>query len=256
MGKKKNNPILFISLLVFFIAAAFGGMYYLNKKQNDKLEEKSETSVGQKFDFDIKGQQVIGKADAPVTIVEFSDFVCPACTNWHSRVFPDLKSKYIDTGKVKLVSINLPLEMHGQPALISAKVSETLSRYYPEKFETYYNSLYNNHAELEGLLTNKASEKEIYDWLYKTIKRDLPDVDIAKIEKGLQEGIGTEEVEKDMKIVEAANVTATPTLFVNGERVEDIVTDANGQKSIGSAPFSTEKIYKLIEDGLKKSGDK
>jgi protein-disulfide isomerase len=45
----------------------------------------------------------MGPADAPVTIVEYASMTCPACANFHNKVLPVLKEKYIDTGKVRLV---------------------------------------------------------------------------------------------------------------------------------------------------------
>src|SRR5262245_57361125 len=46
---------------------------------------------------------VIGKNDAPVTIVEYADLTCPACAAFHTTVLPKLKEKYIDTGKVRIL---------------------------------------------------------------------------------------------------------------------------------------------------------
>jgi protein-disulfide isomerase len=45
----------------------------------------------------------LGSPDAPVTIVEYASLTCPACANFHNKVLPALKEKYIDTGKVRLV---------------------------------------------------------------------------------------------------------------------------------------------------------
>jgi protein-disulfide isomerase len=49
------------------------------------------------------GDHVLGKDDAPVTIVEYASFTCGHCANFHVTTFPKLKEKYIDTGKVKLI---------------------------------------------------------------------------------------------------------------------------------------------------------
>lgn len=63
---------------------------------------------------DIKDSPVIGDDKAPVTIVEFTDFQCPFCKKFHEETFPTIREKYISTGKVRLVSRDLPLppEMH------------------------------------------------------------------------------------------------------------------------------------------------
>ena len=52
----------------------------------------------------------LGKADAPVTIVEYASMTCPHCANFDKTTFPTLKSKYIDTGKVRFIFREFPLD--------------------------------------------------------------------------------------------------------------------------------------------------
>src|SRR5690554_935145 len=52
----------------------------------------------------------LGKADAPVTIVEYASMTCPHCANFHKTTFPELKKKYIDTGKVRFIFREFPLD--------------------------------------------------------------------------------------------------------------------------------------------------
>ena len=59
----------------------------------------------------------LGKKDAPLVLVEFTDYQCPYCKRFHDNVFPNLKKKYIDTGRVKYVSRDLPLSFHKQARL-------------------------------------------------------------------------------------------------------------------------------------------
>lgn len=59
-----------------------------------------------------KGKPVLGAADAPVTVVEFSDFECPYCKRFSDTVYPRLKQDYIDTGKVRWITSDLPLGFH------------------------------------------------------------------------------------------------------------------------------------------------
>jgi protein-disulfide isomerase len=58
------------------------------------------------------GWHSMGRDDAPVTIVEFTDYQCPFCRKYHSEIFAQLKKNYIDTGKVRFVSLDLPLDFH------------------------------------------------------------------------------------------------------------------------------------------------
>jgi len=62
----------------------------------------------------------LGKKDAPVTIVEYIDFQCTYCQRHEDSTFPALKERYVDTGKVRYVSRDLPLAMHPN-AMIAAR---------------------------------------------------------------------------------------------------------------------------------------
>jgi protein-disulfide isomerase len=53
---------------------------------------------------------VLGKADAPVTIIEYASMTCPHCANFHKTTYPALKTKFIDTGKVKFIFREFPLD--------------------------------------------------------------------------------------------------------------------------------------------------
>jgi len=53
---------------------------------------------------------VIGKADAPVTIIEYASMTCPHCATFHKSTYPALKTKYIDTGKVRFIFREFPLD--------------------------------------------------------------------------------------------------------------------------------------------------
>ena len=59
-----------------------------------------------------EGAYVMGSKDAPLTMVEFTDFQCPFCQRFHVATFSELKKNYIDTGKLRFVSRDLPLDFH------------------------------------------------------------------------------------------------------------------------------------------------
>jgi protein-disulfide isomerase len=60
----------------------------------------------------IDGAYTIGSKDAPLTMVEFTDFQCPFCQRFHVSTFAELKKDYIDTGKLRFVSRDMPLDFH------------------------------------------------------------------------------------------------------------------------------------------------
>jgi protein-disulfide isomerase len=53
---------------------------------------------------------VLGKADAPITIIEYASMTCPHCATFHKTTYPALKTKYIDTGKVRFIFREFPLD--------------------------------------------------------------------------------------------------------------------------------------------------
>lgn len=63
------------------------------------------------------GERSIGDADASVTIIEYSSLTCPHCATFHNEILPDLKERYVETGKVRMVFRDFPLN---EPAVDAA----------------------------------------------------------------------------------------------------------------------------------------
>ena len=61
---------------------------------------------------DLTGVSMLGSKDAPLTIVEYTDYQCPFCQRFHVTAFPEIKKNYIDTGKVRFFSKDMPLDFH------------------------------------------------------------------------------------------------------------------------------------------------
>ena len=74
-------------------------------------------------------ERVIGNADAPVTVIEYFSLTCSHCAEFHNDIYADLKAKYIDTGKVKLVYRDFPLDGAGLRAAMMARCVD--ERRYP-----------------------------------------------------------------------------------------------------------------------------
>jgi protein-disulfide isomerase len=68
----------------------------------------------------IPGDRVLGKANAKVTLIEYASLSCPHCAAFHNTVLPAIKREYIDTGKVRLIFRDFPLN---EPALHAAKLA-------------------------------------------------------------------------------------------------------------------------------------
>ncbi|MBL7058898.1 thioredoxin domain-containing protein [Candidatus Pacearchaeota archaeon] len=78
-------------------------------------EELSGTATNEaRIDVEIGDSPVKGDSNAPVTIVEFSDYECPYCGRHFAQTYPQLLSEYVDTGKVKMVFKDFPLNFHAK----------------------------------------------------------------------------------------------------------------------------------------------
>jgi len=66
-------------------------------------------------------ERAIGSPDAPVTVTEYFSLTCPHCASFHNETFPALKEKYIDTGKVRFVYRDFPLDRVALPAAMMAR---------------------------------------------------------------------------------------------------------------------------------------
>ncbi|HET7756556.1 MAG TPA: DsbA family protein [Steroidobacteraceae bacterium] len=75
----------------------------------------------------------LGRADAPLTVVEFTDYQCPYCRRFQIETFPQLKRHYIDTGRVRYIVRDLPLPFHAsaQPAAEAAHCAGEQGQFWP-----------------------------------------------------------------------------------------------------------------------------
>jgi protein-disulfide isomerase len=70
------------------------------------------------------GDRVLGKDDAPVTIVEYASMTCPHCAHFHETTYPELKKRYIDTGKVRFIFREFPLDPLAAGASMLARCAD------------------------------------------------------------------------------------------------------------------------------------
>jgi protein-disulfide isomerase len=168
------------------------------------------------------------RKDAPsigtgkLEIVEFSDFQCPFCEQFFSNAYKDIKSKYIDTGKAKLVYRYLPLSFH-QNAEKAAEAAECAYR--QGKFEEYHNKLFTlGKSDGTGLAVADL----------KKYAGDLG-LDTSKFNQCLDNGEAVDVIKKDIAAASSAGVNGTPTFIINGKKIVGAQPFANFQPIIDAA---------------------
>jgi len=87
------------------------------------LERQQQQLAGPpvKIKMNLEGAEMLGSKNAPVTMVEFTDYQCPFCQSFHTQTFGELKKNFIDTGKVRFYSRDLPLDSMHPDAMRAAE---------------------------------------------------------------------------------------------------------------------------------------
>jgi protein-disulfide isomerase len=105
----------------------------LDRQQATTLQQPQATVTSDKVQMNVEaGWYSLGRDDAPVTVVEFADYQCPFCRKFHSETFAALKKNYIDAGKVRFVSRDLPLDFHPSApgAALAARCAGEQNKYW------------------------------------------------------------------------------------------------------------------------------
>jgi protein-disulfide isomerase len=122
--KKKDTPIT--SEQAQQILDELRDIRQLLQQQQATLEalmEKNGPKGPTRAKLDLSSFQMLGSKDAPLTLVEFTDYQCPYCRQFHMNVFGELKKNFIDTGKVRFYSRDLPLDQIHPNAMRAAEAA-------------------------------------------------------------------------------------------------------------------------------------
>ncbi len=153
--------------------------------------------------FDLANEPTKGDENAPVTIVEYSDFECPFCARFFQGAYPQIVSDYIDTGVAKLVFKDFPLDnIHplAVPAAVAANcVYETMG---DDSFFAYHDRVFAS----QPLLTNE----NIRQW---AIQEGLTD---EQYDRCVNSEEYTAEIYDDLREGQMYGATGTPSFFING----------------------------------------
>jgi protein-disulfide isomerase len=164
----------------------------------------------------------LGPADAAVTVTEFASMTCPHCAAFNEQVFPQIKKEFIDTGKIRWIFREFPLD-------IKAAAGSMLSR-----------CIANGDASKYFAVTDMLFRQQ-GDWVVKNTTETL-----ARI--GKQAGLSQQQVEDCLKnqalldkiaadqkyASDILKVDSTPTFFVNGEKIKGEASFEEFSKKINS----------------------
>lgn len=151
----------------------------------------------------LDGAQILGDENAPVTIIEWSDFQCPFCGRHSLQTQPSIVQNYVDAGKVKIVFKHFPLDSIHPQATPAALASECAGE--QGKFWEFHDLLFENQGSLS--VAN-----------YKKWAADLS-LDTAKFNSCLDDQKYADKVKADLQEGLSAGIRGTPGFLVNGQLV-------------------------------------
>lgn len=188
------------------IAASIATVALVACDNQDTSSATAAAPVGE-YKFTISEDDlVVGNPEAPITIVEYSSMTCPHCAVFHENVYPTLKSKYLDTGKAKLVFRPFPLDGYAAQASLLIKCA-------PDKIQM---------PLIDAIFTRQATwmrdEKGPQEGLVKIARE-------AQITREDFAACVADEANKEWlqghmaDATEKYAVNSTPSFYVNGEKV-------------------------------------
>lgn len=142
--KNRGNPMgIFYAILAVIAIAGVAVLVIANQRPGANTSGRPSITTTVPLDT----LPTRGKADAPVTVVEYADFQCPACGDFANTMEAGIVKDYIDTGKVRFVFHDFPLPQHGNaiPAAEAARSAADQGAFWP-----YHDLLYAKQAEWEN----------------------------------------------------------------------------------------------------------
>jgi len=172
------------------------------------------------------GDMTLGKDDAPITIIEYASMTCPHCAHFTIETFPKLKEKYIDTGKVKFIFREFPLDPLAAGASMLARCADK------DKFFSLLDLLF--HTQTQWAVQNPIEP------LFNVVKQ------AGFSRESFNSCLDTRNNENSRKILNAIEstrnrgadklqVSSTPTFFINGKRVSGALSIEEMEKEL--APY-------------------
>ena len=214
------------------IAAAVLIVVSLAPWQSDGEVTSSEIILPTPRPGDIPRQgSTLGNPNAPLTVVEYSDFLCPVCTRAALEVVPRMEEEFVATGKVKLIFKQFPIAaLHGEAAVVAAEAAECAAE--QDAFWEYHDILYLNSGRVPFTVEN--------------LKLFAGEVGLDGTAFGvcLDEGRYQDKVAADYDEAQRRGATGTPAFFVG----TTMVTGISSTNPWGS-------FKDVIEDELAKLGE-
>ncbi len=184
-----------------------------------------------------EGGLVLGKEDAPLTLIEFSDFQCPFCRKWIRETEDQIKKQYVDTGKVKIVFREYPLSFH-PGAMPAARALECAKEQGMDKGWAMHDTLFAEQDKKDP----SGQMVQFTDDDLKTWAKSIAGLDQKQWNDCYTSNKYDAKINKDEADGTAAGVTGTPGFWVLGP---------NGKQHLISGAYPFSEFQSTFDDFLK-----
>lgn len=234
MTNQKINPYIVPGAIIVAGLLIAGAVIYSERQKREQLlelpdtapapngaEEEREVRINM-ANIDLENWPIKGDPNAPIMIVEYSDFACPFCAKFSETIFPQLRESYIDTGKVRFVYKNF-ISVGGQSEAEAAHCAREQGRFW--EYHSILSSRFNadREARRDGIAIYLTYAQElglnVNDFRACMEGRRFQD----KVNGSTQEG-------------QRNGITGTPSFVINGRLL------------VGAQPF--ERFQQIIEEEL------
>jgi protein-disulfide isomerase len=202
----------------------------LEKMQSPQAAPAPDDKVSYKLS---PGGFSMGDAKAPLVMVEYTDFQCPFCQQFHNQAFAQIKANYIDTGKIRFVSRDFPLDFHdnARRAASASRCAAEQGKYWEMRHVMIVNA---DQLKPDSLASYAGQVK----------------MDVAKFKSCLDADKFKAQIDQDVAEGGVAGVQGTPS-FVIGRLENDKLS---GVRLVGAMPYAQfdAKIQEMLEQAGKK----
>jgi protein-disulfide isomerase len=200
--QKQMQQLMFYTVIVVVVVGL--GFWLLWLQSNPAEQAVAESG------FRLEQQPSRGSADAPVKVVEFGDFKCPACAGFHKNVYTPLVREFVWSNQVEFYFINY--QVIGPDSITSGSAGECLYEQDESAFWEYYDYIHEN----QGV---EARVWATEDWIMDAVREHIPGLNETELQQCIANETFKDRVDQDRDIGVSAGVTGTPSVFVNGQKI-------------------------------------
>lgn len=226
MERQRRTTLFFIIGAVVLVVAIFAVLFAIAAKDTRPASSDPVT-----FDYSVLPRQ--GEESAPVKIVEFGDYKCPACAVFSTQVKPKIVSDFVDKGKASFHFVNM--SFIGPDSETASLAALSVYHQNQDAFWKFADAIYANQGKEE-------EEWATPDFLVQLAQSLDLKIDYDLLRKDIESRTYESELQRDNNTAGTAGVSSTPTVFINGVKAEDA--------------FNYEALSKQIEEAAGTDGAK